>query len=58
MRGMMKPSNKKVNKRKISKVTLKNHRKSSHPSHQDEVKEVDVDIGSVRREEIHFHQND
>jgi hypothetical protein len=53
----MKGSNKRVNKRKASKVTLKNHRKSSHPSQQDEVKEAADGIVSIRPEDIHFHQH-
>lgn len=53
----MKPFNKKLNKRKASKITLKTHRKNSHPSLHDEVKEVASDITSVRPEDIKFHQH-
>lgn len=53
----MKSFNKKLNKRKASKVTLKNHRKSSHPPHEDTVKEVSGGVTSVRPEDIKFHQN-
>jgi hypothetical protein len=53
----MKPFNKKLNKRKASKVTLKTHRKNSHPSLQDEIKEVSSEVSSVRPEEIKIHQH-
>jgi hypothetical protein len=53
----MKPFNKKLNKRKASKVTLKHHSKSSHPSSQDELKDASNDVTSVRPEDIKIHQN-
>jgi hypothetical protein len=53
----MKPFNKKLNKRKASKVTLKHHSKSSHPTSQDELKDASNDVTSVRPEDIKIHQN-
>lgn len=53
----MKPFNKRLNKRKASKVTLKNHRKSGHPPIQDEMKEVTNGVTSVRPEDIKIHQH-
>ncbi len=53
----MKPFNKRVNKRKASKVTLKTHRKSSHPSIQDEVKGASNGVSSIRPEDIKIHQH-
>jgi hypothetical protein len=53
----MKSFSKRVNKRKASKVTLKNHRKSSHPSLQDEVKGASDGVTSVRPEDIKIHQH-
>jgi tRNA(Phe) wybutosine-synthesizing methylase Tyw3 len=55
--GRMKPLNKRLNKRKASKVTLKNHRKSSHPPLQDEIKEAADGVSSVRPEDIKIHQH-
>lgn len=53
----MKAFNKKLNKRKTSKVTLKRHSKSNHPSSQDELKDVANGVASVRPEDIKIHQN-
>ena len=53
----MKAFNKRLNKRKASKVTMKNHRKSSHPPLQDEVKGASAGASSVRPEEIKIHQH-
>jgi hypothetical protein len=53
----MKPFNKRLNKRKASKVTLKHHRKNSHPSLQDEVKEASDGVSAVRPEDIKIHQH-
>jgi hypothetical protein len=53
----MKPFSKKLNKRKASKVTLKTHRKHSHPPLQDEIKEISSGVSSVRPEEIKMHQH-
>ena len=53
----MKASNKRVNRRKASKVTLKNHQKRSHPSIQDDIKEASNGVTSVRPEDINFHQH-
>jgi hypothetical protein len=55
--GRMKPFNKRLNKRKASKVTLKTHRKHSHPPLQDEVKEAADGVTSVRPEDIKIHQH-
>lgn len=52
----MKPFNKRVNKRKASKVTLKNHRKGKHPSLHDEMNAVSEGIPSIRPEDIKLHQ--
>ena len=53
----MKPFNKRLNKRKASKVTLKTHRKNGHPSLQDEVKEASNEVTAVRPEDIKMHQH-
>jgi hypothetical protein len=53
----MKPFNKRLNKRKASKVTLKVHRKNNHPPLQDEIKEATDGVTSVRPEDIKIHQH-
>jgi len=53
----MKPSNKRLNRRKASKVTMKTHRKNSHPSLHDEIKEATDGITSVRPEDVKIHQH-
>lgn len=53
----MKPFNKRLNKRKASKVTLKTHRKHSHPPLQDEIKEASNGMTSIRPEDIKLHQH-
>jgi hypothetical protein len=53
----MKPFNKRVNKRKASKVTLKTHRKNSHPPIQDEIKGTMNGETSIRPEDIKIHQH-
>lgn len=52
--GSMKAFNKRVNKKKASKVTLKTHRKDSHP--HDVLKQATNNVNSVRPEEIKIHQ--
>lgn len=53
----MKPSNKRLHKRKASKVTSKTHRKHNHPPVQDEIKEISEGVTSVRPEDIKLHQH-
>jgi hypothetical protein len=53
----MKAFNKRLNKRKASKVTMKHHRKSSHPPLQDVVKGTAAGGSPVRAEEIRIHQH-
>lgn len=53
----MKAFNKRVNKRKASKVTLKTHRKDSHPPVQDEIKEITNGVTAVRPEDVKIHQH-
>ena len=53
----MKPFNKRLNKRKASKVTLKTHAKSSHPPLRDEIKEASNGVSEVRPEDIKIHQH-
>lgn len=53
----MKAFNKRLNKRKASKVTLKVHRKQSHPPLQDEIKEAASGVTEVRPEDIKIHQH-
>jgi phage-related protein len=53
----MKPFNKRLNKRKASKVTLKTHRKHTHPSLQDDVKEISSGVPEIRPEDIKIHQH-
>ncbi|MBS0621092.1 MAG: hypothetical protein JSS61_06510 [Verrucomicrobia bacterium] len=52
----MKSVNKKLNKRKASKVTLKSHAKHGHAGQHAEVKEATDGISDVRPEGIKFHQ--
>ena len=53
----MKPFQKRLNKRKASKVTMKTHRKSSHPPIQDDVKGASSGVTAVRPEDIKTHQH-
>ncbi len=55
--GRMKPFNKRLNKRKASKVTYKTHRKHNHPPLHDEVKEITDGVTAVRPEDIKIHQH-
>ena len=51
----MKAFNKRVNKRKATKVTLKTHRKDSRT--QDELKTAMNNVNTVRPEQIKIHQH-
>jgi hypothetical protein len=53
---MMKSLNKRLNRKKASKVTLKNHRRKSHPGMHDEMIKDSEDLTSIRPEDIKFHQ--
>ncbi len=53
----MKPFNKRLNKRKASKVTLKTHRKDAHPPLHDQVNQAANGITRVRPEDIKIHQH-
>jgi len=53
----MKAFNKRVNKKKATKVTLKNHRKDSHPGVHDELKTAASSVNAVRPEDIKIHQH-
>ena len=53
----MKPFSKRLSKRKASKVTLKTHRKDTHPHLQDEVKRDASGVSAVRPEDIKSHQH-
>ena len=53
----MKASNKRVNKKKATKVTLKTHRKDSRPHIHDEIKRAASNVSAVRPEEIKVHQH-
>ncbi len=53
----MKSFNKKLNRRKASKVTLKTHRKNSHPPLQDGIKDATSGVASIRPEDIKIHQH-
>lgn len=53
----MKPINKRINKRKSSKITLKTHRKDGHPRARDEIKIDTNGVQDVRPEDIKFHQH-
>lgn len=55
--GTMKQVNKKLNRRKASKVTMKTHRKGSHPSLQDEIKDASGGVSGIRPEDIKIHQH-
>lgn len=57
VKGRMKPFNKRLNKRKASKVTLKTHRKNNHPPLHDEIKEATNGVTSVRPEDVKIHQH-
>lgn len=53
----MKAFNKRVNKRKATKVTLKNHRKETHPHVRDALKEATSNVTAARPEDIKMHQH-
>lgn len=54
----MKSLNKRINRKKTSKVTLKTHRKHSrHGGVRDEAKEVSEGVSAVRPEDIKLHQH-
>jgi hypothetical protein len=53
----MKPFNKRLNKRKGSKVTMKTHRKCNHLPLQDEIKRDSNSVTEVRPEDIKIHQH-
>lgn len=53
----MKAFNKRINKRKATKVTLKTHRKETHPHVHDALKEATSSVNAVRPEEIKMHQH-
>jgi hypothetical protein len=53
----MKPFNKRLNKRKASKVTMKTHRKNSHLPLQDEIKRDSNGVAAIRPEDIKIHQH-
>ncbi|HEY2810658.1 MAG TPA: hypothetical protein VGJ00_04635 [Rhabdochlamydiaceae bacterium] len=53
----MKAFNKRVNKKKATKVTLKTHRKDSHLHVHDELKKVTDNVNAVRPEDVKIHQH-
>ena len=53
----MKPLNKRINKRKASKVTLKTHRKHNRQRLNDEMKEIISGNPDIRSEDIKIHQH-
>jgi len=53
----MKAFNKRVNKKKATKVTLKTHSKDAHPHIRDELKAVTNNVNGVRPEEVKTHQH-
>ena len=53
----MKAYNKRLNNRKTSKVTIKRHKKGSHPGVRDDIKCDTSGVTGVRPEEIKFHQH-
>ena len=55
--GKMKAFNKRINKRKATKVTLKTHRKETHPHVHDALKEATSSVDAVRPEDIKMHQH-
>ncbi len=58
MRSCMKSFNKRINKRKASKVTLKTHHKhEAHMTAQEEIRGASSGSTQVRSEEIKMHHN-
>ena len=58
MRSYVKSFNKRINKRKASKVTLKTHHKhEAHMTAQEEIKGTSTGSIQVRSEEIKMHHN-
>ncbi|MBX3720187.1 MAG: hypothetical protein KF898_11110 [Parachlamydiales bacterium] len=54
----MKPVNKRINKKKASKVTLKNHRKHNRTGDlHEQMKKAAEGLTSVRPEDIKLHQH-
>jgi hypothetical protein len=53
----MKALNKRVNKKKATKVTLKNHSKDARPRIRDELKIEMSNVTAVRPEDIKIHQH-
>ncbi|MBS0653617.1 MAG: hypothetical protein JSR39_08875 [Verrucomicrobia bacterium] len=54
----MKPVNKRINKKKASKVTLKNHRKHNRTGDlHEQMKKAAEGLSSVRPEDIKLHQH-
>lgn len=53
----MKAFNKRVHKKKATKVTLKTHRKDTRLHVRDEVKAAMNNVSAVRPEEVKFHQH-
>lgn len=53
----MKALNKRVNKKKATKVTLKNHSKDARPHIRDELKIETSNVNAVRPEDIKIHQH-
>lgn len=53
----MKPLNKRINKKKSSKVTLKNHRHGHVQKYTEEVKEAADGASEIRPEDIKLHQH-
>jgi len=53
----MKPLNKRINKRKASKVTLKTHRKHNCQRLNDEMKEIISGNPDIRSEDVKIHQH-
>ena len=54
----MKPSNKRINKKKASKVTLKTHRKLNRTGDlHEQMKKAAEGVSSIRPEDIKMHQH-
>ena len=53
----MKAFNKRVNKKKATKVTLKTHSKDTRPHLRDEIKTATSNVNAVRPEEVKIHQH-
>ncbi len=53
----MKAFNKRVNKKKATKVTLKTHRKDARPHIRDELKIATSNVNAVHPAEVKIHQH-